>query len=699
LVNGNRRSIVRIGSDIGGTFTDIAVVGSDGELFIAKVPSTPADFAAGLIEGVRGALASAAKEMSSVTEVLHGCTVATNAILEQRGARTGLFTTYGFRDVLELRRIRVPRLYDPLYEKPKPLVPRELRFEIDERVAADGTVIKPLSDESVRAALALVERHALEAVAVCLLHSYRNPAHELTLGTALRHAFPDLFVSLSVEVLPEIREYERTSTTVVNSYIGPPVSRYLASTKSSLVRAGICAPLILMQSSGGVASAEEISRLPAQIVECGPAAGVIGAAKLSAAMGLSDVITFDMGGTTAKASLVENGRVFLSDTYEIGSEISSGGIMAGGAGYALRLPVVDVAEVGAGGGSLVSVDRGGAICVGPRSAGADPGPACYGRGNTAPTVTDANLVLGYIGTQSLAGGHIRLDSDLARKAIDTAVCAKLGGSIEDAAFGIRRVANARMARAIKSVSTFKGRDPRRCVLIAYGGNGGVHGPDLARSLEIKRVLVPPAPGVFSALGLLWADLEASAIVPIHRPLQALDPISIRNSVEKIRPALTASLGDRATNAVLSCAALMRYEGQAYELEVAVPLEEVDSPALLSTLRERFELEHLTTYGHKPHHDHGVEVASLRVRLRRPSSSTVDGLLQSLRPESKKRPSRACYFGKDYGLIETKVLMRGAIPATAVSGPMIIEDIDGTTVIPPDAMVSRDRLNNLLIDCM
>jgi N-methylhydantoinase A len=237
------------------------------------------------------------------------------------------------------------------------------------------------------------------------------------------------------------------------------------------------------------------------------------------------------------------------------------------------------------------------------------------------------------------------------------------------------------------------------VLIAYGGNGGVHGPDLARSLEIKRVLVPPAPGVFSALGLLWADLEASTIVPIQRPLQALDPISIRNSVEKIRPALTASLGDRATNAVLSCAALMRYEGQAYELEVAVPLEEVDSPALLSTLRERFELEHLTTYGHKPHHDHGVEVASLRVRLRRPSSSTVDGLLQSLRPESKKRPSRACYFGKDYGLIETKVLMRGAIPATAVSGPMIIEDIDGTTVIPPDAMVSRDRLNNLLIDCM
>ena len=416
-------------------------------------------------------------------------------------------------------------------------------------------------------------------------------------------------------------------------------------------------------------------------------------------MGLTDVITFDMGGTTAKTSLVENGRVFLSDTYEIGSEISSGGIMAGGAGYALRLPVIDVAEVGAGGGSLVSVDRGGAICVGPRSAGADPGPACYGHGNTIPTVTDANLVLGYIGEQSLAGGHISLKTNLARKAIETVICAKLGGSVEEAAFGIRRVANARMARAIKSVSTFKGRDPRRCVLIAYGGNGGVHGPDLARSLEIKRVLVPPAAGVFSALGLLWADLEASAIVPIQRPLRGMDPIAIRSSIEKIRPVLIASLGDRHAAAELSCAALMRYEGQAYELEVPVPLDGVDSPALLSTLRERFEQEHFTTYGHKPHHDHGIEVASLRVRLRRPSSSTVDGLLRSLRPESKKRPSRSCYFGTEHGVIETKVVMRGTIPATPVSGPIIIEDIDGTTVIPPDATVSRDHFNNLLIDCM
>jgi N-methylhydantoinase A len=275
-----------------------------------------------------------------------------------------------------------------------------------------------------------------------------------------------------------MKEYERTSTTVVNSYIGPPVSRYLASTKSSLVRAGISAPLILMQSGGGVASAEEISRLPAQIVECGPAAGVIGAAKLSITMGLADVITFDMGGTTAKTSLVENGRVFLSDTYEIGSEISSGGIMAGGAGYALRLPVVDVAEVGAGGGSLVSVDRGGAICVGPRSAGADPGPACYGRGNTAPTVTDANLVLGYIGTQSLAGGHIALDSDLARKAIETVVCARLGGSVEDAAFGIRRVANARMARAIKSVSTLRDAIRAAVCLSPTGGTAAFTAPIL-----------------------------------------------------------------------------------------------------------------------------------------------------------------------------------------------------------------------------
>jgi len=684
---------VRIGSDIGGTFTDIVTATKDGRFFVAKVPSTPPDFATGLVDGIEAGIRQAGGQAAEVTELLHACTVATNAILQQRGARTGLFTTRGFRDVLELRRIRVPRLYDPQYERPRPLVPRELRFELEERIAADGTVLTALSDSEIERAIALCRQHALEAVAICFINSYRNPEHEQRLGDALRRVLPDVYVSVSVDVLPEMREYERTSTTVINSYVGPPVSRYLSTTRETLRQRGIHAPVVLMQSSGGVASAEEIEKLPAQIIECGPAAGVVGAARLAAAAGISDVIAFDMGGTTAKASLIEKGRLFLSDTYEVGSEQSFGGVMAGGAGYALRLPVIDIAEVGAGGGSLVSVDKAGAIQVGPQSAGAIPGPVCYGKGNRQPTVTDANVALGYIG--ELAGGTLPIQPELAREAIRLWVVERLGGTIEEAAFGIRQVANARMARAIKSVSTYKGRDPRSCVLVCYGGNGGVHGPDLARLLQIRQVLIPPAAGVFSALGLLCADLEATRTVPVNARLDQLTPQSLKRFIESGHETLAAQSGASFADASLHALAMLRYEGQLYELAVQIP--DLAFSDDLDALRAAFEQEHERTYGHRPHGHHPVELTSLRVALRRPSRATVRTALAALESGHQRVAERQCYFGSEWGWITTQVVGRQSISRQAVEGPIIIQDVDGTTVVPPQASVFRDDMNNLRIE--
>jgi N-methylhydantoinase A len=447
-----------------------------------------------------------------------------------------------------------------------------------------------------------------------------------------------------------------------------------------------------MQSSGGVASAQEIEKLPAQIIECGPAAGVVGAAKLAAAVGISDVIAFDMGGTTAKASLIEKGRLFLSDNYEVGSEQSFGGVMAGGAGYALRLPVIDIAEVGAGGGSLVAIDKAGAIQVGPKSAGAVPGPACYGKGNLQPTVTDANVALGYIG--SLAGGTLPIDPALARQAIQTAVVDRIGGTVEAAAHGIRQVANARMARAIKSVSTYKGRDPRICVLVCYGGNGGVHGPDLARLMQIKEVLIPPAAGVFSALGLLCADMEAARMVPVNTSIANLSSAALKQLVEGGREALAASSTSQVAGGTLGASAMMRYEGQLFEL--AVPIPDAAYQGDLAALTAAFEEEHERTYGHRPHQQHPVEMTSIRVTLRRPSQSPIREALAALEPTAETLPSRNCYFGAEAGWIETPVVSRGRIGRQPSPGPFIVQDVDGTTVVPPDATVYRDELNNLRI---
>ena len=411
--------VTRIAADIGGTFTDVAVVLADGRVATRKLPSTPASYADAVVAGVVDLLRALGSPPAAIEQVLHGCTVATNAILEHQGAHTVLITTKGFRDVLELQRVRVPALYDPLFEKPKPLVPRRLRLEVAERLDATGAVVTGLDRAGVAAAIETLKREGVEAIAVCFLHSYANDAHEREAGAIIRDALPDRFLSLSVDVLPQKREYERASTTVINAYVGPPVSRYLRAMIGDLARAGVGGRLMVMQSSGGVIDAESAVRKPAQIVECGPAAGVVGALAVTGAGGYRNLITLDMGGTTAKASLIEDGRLHLAAEYEVGGGMSSRSALTGGGGYALKLPVIDISEVGAGGGSLAWLDKAGALKVGPRSAGAVPGPACYGAGNDRPTVTDANVVLGFVNPDSLAGGSVRIDARLAHDAVAT----------------------------------------------------------------------------------------------------------------------------------------------------------------------------------------------------------------------------------------------------------------------------------------
>jgi N-methylhydantoinase A/oxoprolinase/acetone carboxylase beta subunit len=388
------KATYRIGTDIGGTFTDLVLLGSDGTFLTKKVLSTPPDYERGVLQGIAALLRENKINPSTVERVAHATTVATNAVLERRGAKSGLITTRGFRDILELRRLRFPDMYNLFWEKPKPLVDRYLRLEVTERIAADGEIITPLDMSDVSAAIDRLAGEGITALSVCLLNSYANPRHEEAIGEFVRRKYPDLPVSLSCRVLPEIREFERTSTTVINSYLMPVMQRYLAALEHGLRQADIHAPLFVMQSNGGAMTAAEARNYPVHILESGPAAGVTGAVHLATSLGIANAVTFDMGGTTAKAAMIEDGEPSLSSEYQVGAPISIASRVLKGGGYALRAPTIDIAEVGAGGGSIVAIDQGGALRVGPRSAGASPGPACYGNGGVEPSVTDANLLLG-----------------------------------------------------------------------------------------------------------------------------------------------------------------------------------------------------------------------------------------------------------------------------------------------------------------
>ncbi len=691
----------RIASDIGGTFTDIAYIDGQGRLATGKLPSTPADFADGVVAGLVALLRRLEIDVGEIDEVLHGCTLATKAILEQKGARTALITTAGFRDVLELKRIRVPRLYEPLYVKPPPLVARRHRHEVTERIGADGGIVVPLDPASVEAAVERIAADGAEAVAICLLHAYANPAHERAVGEIVRRRLPDAFVTLSVDVLPEIREYERTSTTVINAYVGPPVRAYVEAMLDRLAKAGLPRRLMVMQSSGGILDARTVIRRPAQIVESGPAAGVIGAAEIGRRCGYRNLITFDMGGTTAKAAIIENGAYLQAEAIEVGGGISTGSALGGG-GYALKLPAIDISEVGAGGGSIVWLDKAGSIKVGPQSAGAVPGPACYGTGGAEPTVTDANLVLGYLNPEALADGTVPIRPDRARSAIAERVAQPLGRQLIETAFGIHTVANANMMRAVKAVTTYRGRDPRDFALFAFGGNGGVHGVDLARVLQIDTMVVPPVAGVFSAAGLLFANQEMSLSATFAHPVDAVPAAEAAEIYDRLADQIAGHM-DRGRDAIrFRRLADLRYGGQAFELTVTLPDGPLDADPWRE-LGDRFEAEHERRYGHKFAGSYSREIVNLRLtggvavetpdRPGRPGRLRADG--NGRRVAGERR--REVYFGPAFGPPRTTAVVdRGALTTTIRPGPLVVEEATATTVVPPDCTVRLDDFDNLIV---
>ena len=687
---------VRIGADVGGTFTDVVLVDSSGVIWTHKVPSTPPHFERAVLEAVAVLLRQSGVAASDVDEVAHGTTVATNCVLEHRGARTALITTRGFRDVLELRRTRAPQIYNLFFDKPPQLVERGLRFEIDERIAADGTVLMPLTSGALRDVGERLQREQVESVAVCLLHSYSHPQHEREIGAYLHEVLPDTPVSLSCEVLPERKEYERTATTVVNAYVRPVMEGYLQALGDGLRAVGSNSPLLIMQSAGGLTPEADAALRPVFALESGPAAGVLAAGASAEAQGIENVITLDMGGTTAKASIIEGGRIGYSPEYEVGSSLSAGSTLMGGSGELIRAPSIDIAEVGAGGGSIAFLDSAGGLRVGPRSAGAIPGPVCYGRGGTEPTLTDANVALGFIHPGELADGEVRIDPEAAAAVIGERIAKPLGLSLLAAAEGIHRIANARTMRALRSVSTERGRDPRDFILMAFGGSGPIHAAGLARELAIGKVIVPPNPGLFSAVGLLCSGVEHHEIRSCLLSGDLLTAAAIAQLHEELEGVLQerfAKEGFSASEVSTEASVDIRFKGQTSDIRVELPSGAIDEAAL-GHMARRFADEHERLYGHRSDPDNPLEVTAARA-IGRVEAPTLLGRGSGSRSESGSA-SRTAYFGDDFGSLAVPVLARSAL-TDWTSGPLLIDEYDSTIVVPPATRALADDHGNVVIE--
>ena len=650
----------RLGVDVGGTFTDLVAL-VEGGLITAKVPTTPRNQA----QGVVAALDIVQPDVEAVASFAHGSTVATNALLERRGARTALVTTAGFRDVIEIGRQNRPALYDLTRDRPPPLVPRELRFTVRERMSPEGVLV-PLDEDSVGAAVAACREAGVEAVAVCLLFGFLHPEHERKVGEALRRTLPDAWISLSSEVLPEFREYERCSTTVCNSYLAPRLGAYLERLADEVATLGLPSPLV-MQSSGGTA---EIATAAAHAASCllsGPAGGVVGAAWVAGLSGFRDLLTFDMGGTSTDVAPVLGGEVQTTTESVV-------------AGVPVRLPMVDVHTVSAGGGSIAWIDAGGALRVGPRSAGADPGPAAYGRGGTEPTVTDANLYLGYLPDGAELGGEVRLDRGLAEAALGR-LGAQAGLDVEETARGIVRVADAEMTRALRVISIERGLDPRELTVVAFGGAGGLHACSLAEELDIGRILVPLAAGVLSALGLAISDVRRDQVSPLLAELEAADPAELEACFAGLE---ADARGRLAGDGRLSLARLadLRYQGQSFELTVAA--------GAVEELAARFHAEHERRYGYRMEEE-AVELVSLRLVATVPREKPE---LSGAPPRRKERPARR-HASLDDGWRELDVHDRAALGVgSRLEGPAVVEFAESTLLVRPGWRATVDEVGTL-----
>ena len=656
-----------LGVDVGGTFTDAVLASSDG-LFTGKVPTTPADQSEGVMAAVEVVLESAAVTPAQVDSFAHGMTVATNALLEERGARTALLTTEGFTDVIALARQTRPDLYRPCRARPAPLVPAGLRIGVPERCGPEG-VLRSLDEASLDDQIAALRSADVESVAICLLHSYAHPDHERRVAKAVARAVPDVHVSASHELVSVFREYERTSTVVIDAYLSPLLRGYLGRLAERAAAAGLPEPEI-MRSSGGLMAAAEAGRHAAWTVLSGPAAGAVGAARAGRSSGHPDVLSFDMGGTSCDVAVIDDGVVRESSEQSI-------------AGRPLQLPMVDVHTVGAGGGSIGWADPGGALRVGPRSAGAEPGPACYGRGGMEPTVTDANLLLGYLSADAPLAGGVRLDRGAAESAVRR-LGEALGITVDEAARGIVRVADEEMLRALRVATVERGVDPRRYALVAFGGAGPMHAARLADELGMSRVICPRAAGVLSALGLAAADRRRDAARTVLMEEPDIATGRAASVVRELSAQAAAGMPDRRLDVTWD----LRYAGQAFELPISAP-----AGAGVAELRERFEHAHAERYGYADPHGR-LELVNVRVSATAPRGLESDVHAAADGPAPAHRTVMA-EFGERQ--LETTVISGAPAPGSAVPGPAVVELAEATVVVPPGWSARTDPHEAVILE--
>jgi N-methylhydantoinase A len=685
----------RAGIDIGGTFTDLILIDdTTGELTVGKVLTTPADPSRAVADVLSDALQRAAAAAEAVRHVIHGTTLVTNAVIERKGARTALLTTRGYRDAYEIAREHRYDLYDLFLEMPTPLVPRYLRLEVDERVYADGTVARAPDPDSVARLVAELRDKDLQAIAVCFVHSYANPAHERLVGDIIREVAPDIRVSLSSDVVPEIREYERTSTTVVNVYVQALVEDYLAELVRRLRDLRIGGELLLMLSSGGISTVETATQFPLRLLESGPAGGALASAYFGQLVGVSDLMAFDMGGTTAKLCVIEDGRPLTSTEFEVDRKYR----FKAGSGLPVKTPVVELIEIGAGGGSIARVDSLGLLKVGPDSAGADPGPVCYGRGGTEPTVTDADLLLGYLDPQFFLGGRLRLDRDAAERAVASKVAEPLGMSAVRAAWGIHQLVNEGMASAARVHAIERGKDPRSLPLFAFGGAGPGHGFGVARVLHSPRLIVPFGAGVTSAFGFLTAPLAFDFVRSFLAQLDSVEWRHVNAILDEMTTqgdAILARSGIAQTERHFTRQADVRYVGQGHEIRIDLPEGEL-GPESLPGIRETFETVYRSLFG-RTGPDVPLEAVSWRLIASGPRPSVRLSVPPAAAASSALKGQRLVYFPdweehRPVAVYDRYVLA----PGTELDGPAIVEERESTTVVGPAARITIDAARNLLV---
>ena len=673
---------VRIAIDTGGTFTDLVLSDPDtGRLVFHKVPSTPADPSRALVEGVTELVVRSGYARADVRFLIHGTTVATNTILQRKGARTAFITTEGFRDVLHIQRQDRPHLYNMRIRRTPALVPRSLRYELPERTLHDGSEARPVDRDRLNELIEALRKEGIEAVGVGLLHSHIDPSHERSVGDALRHALPETTVCLSSDMSREEGEYERFSTCAMNAYVQPVMTNYLDRVNDALSDAAVEAPLYVMKSNGGVTSARDAADHCVHTILSGPAGGVVAGDEIGRRLGRPNVITADMGGTSFDVAMIHEGTIAFAKNAEID-------------GLALKAPMMDIHTIGAGGGSIAWIDSGGALRVGPQSAGAVPGPACYRTGGTEPTVTDANLVLGRLSTDSLLGGAITLDPAAARRVIEEKIAAHLGCTVEEAAEGIIRVINASMTAAIRKLTVERGYDPRLFTLVPFGGAGPLHGVELARELGIRDVVIPLAPGVASAEGLVFSNLRTDRIQTHVELLERLGAAEFEEMLDNltgqaVRDLVTSAEG---SDPVISRRAGLRYAGQGYDIPIDLPEGAVD----LVSLESAFHLEHERQYGFA-RRDQRVQLVNVWVSAelpisddrRKPAERNVSDRADSL-------ASRLVYFSGNW--LDTPVFRRtGLRPGQRIDGPAIIEQLDSTTLIGPGQNACVDDWEQITIN--